>query len=70
MNIFRRIVRLGEHDLRTAEDHLDVPVADEEPHEDFSMKWKINDIAIVYLQHDVNFNGELKFKARREFISN
>lgn len=57
-------MRLGEHDTRTTEDgdHQDIPVADEEPHEDFSLKWKMSDIAMVYLAHDVVFNGKIPKK--------
>lgn len=54
-------MRLGEFDTRITSDgeHQDIAVVDEEPHEDFSMKWQINDIAIVYLERDVVFNGKL-----------
>lgn len=57
------MVRLGEHDTRIMTDgeHQDIPVADEEPHEDFSMYRQINDIAVVYLERDVVFNGEKKY---------
>lgn len=57
-----RFVRLGEHDTTTTTDgeHQDVSVVDTEIHEFFSVKWKINDIAVVYLAHDVTFNGELQ----------
>lgn len=65
-----QFARFGEHDTRKTSDgvHQDVPVAHTESHDGFSWKWKINDIAIVYLAHDVAFDGEtniLNFKFDR-----
>lgn len=59
MKPYLTVVRLGEHDTRTTTDgkHQDIRVIKDEPHEEFSRQFKINDIAIVYLE-DVTFNGE------------
>lgn len=57
----RRFVRLGEHDISTEDDeHQDFPVVHVERHASFSPKWKINDIAVLYLQRDVEFDGASK----------
>lgn len=56
------MVRLGEYNTSTTEDgqHLDVDIADAEAHTNWSLRWLINDIGMVYLDEDVVFNGEKK----------
>lgn len=56
----RRFARLGY--TRTTKDgeHQDIPITYQKSHEDFSRKLKIHDISMVYLAHDVKFNGKLK----------
>lgn len=60
--IVRAFVRLGEYDTGTDDDgpHTDVDVAEYLQHEDFDRKSLENDIALIYLEHDVNFNGKRK----------
>lgn len=58
-NIWRSFVRFGEHDTRTTESvQVDVKVSSFKSHEEYD--GLTNDIAIVYLKHDVPFTGELK----------
>lgn len=58
IEIHRRVVRLGAHDLRT-DDILqqDMLVARSVPHENHEPNFKINDIAIVHLLGDAEFSG-------------
>lgn len=55
-------VRLGEHNTLTTDDgdHVDVPIKDVQMHENYKWLSQINDIAIVYLKHDVDFTGKLE----------
>lgn len=57
----RSFVRLGEHDLSTTDDGevQDVKVIKSQPHEKYNKKDGTNDIAILYLEHDVNLTSEL-----------
>lgn len=50
-------MRLGEHDVRTKTDgpHLDVLIDRVDRHKNFSDM--INDIAILTLEHNVDFTG-------------
>lgn len=50
-------MRLGEHDLTTTDDgpHEDIKITHVEKHSEYSAR--INDIAIIYLEHDVTFTG-------------
>lgn len=52
---------MAEHDLTTTEDgpHLDVDVAYVDDHEQYDADLDINDIAMVYLENDVEFTGKL-----------
>lgn len=53
-------VRLAEHDTRNDEDtkHKDVQVIRTERHANYD--FYINDIGMLYLEHDVEFSGKLK----------
>lgn len=53
------MARLGEFDTRTTSDgqHLDVYIEKAVGHDDFSLEWLVSDIAMVYLEDDVSFNG-------------
>lgn len=55
----RHVIRLGEHDLLTSEDgpHLDVDVGRAEMHEKYDEDLDVNDIAMIYLEDDVEFTG-------------
>ena len=58
LKINRKFVRLGEHNLTLNDgQHLDVPIARSFPHAKFHKILKTNDIAILYLKHDVDFTG-------------
>lgn len=59
MNPSLYMVRLGEHDLTTDRDgqHEDVRVTRGEAHEIYNKELGINDIAIVYLTRNVQYNG-------------
>lgn len=59
MNPSLYMVRLGEHDLQTQSDgkHEDVRVTHGDAHETYNKALGINDIAIVYLARDVQYNG-------------
>lgn len=54
---------MGEYDKRTESDgpHQDIKIADYETHSDHDDFIKINDIAMIYLEHDVEFTGENSF---------
>lgn len=67
----RRFARLGEHDTRTTKDgqHLDVPVAHYESHEDFSYRLKNFDISLIYLSYDVVFNGKMQMISISNFVA-
>lgn len=51
---------MGEYDTRTTTDgeHLDVHIEHVEIHENFSVIWSINDIGMVHLEQDIDFNGK------------
>lgn len=53
-------MRLGEYDLTTENDgiHADVGIVDVEVHEDYDDRIFMNDLAILYLEKDVKFNGK------------
>lgn len=55
----RNIVRLGEHELGTTKDgiHQDIPVVRVKQHKSFNSYLMTDDIAIVYLERDVEFTG-------------
>lgn len=57
--IFRNFVRLGEFNSREVIDgkFVDIDIVRQELHEKWNANLKINDIAIVYLAHDVIFTG-------------
>lgn len=61
MNPSLYMVRLGEHDLTTQADgkHEDVRVTHGDAHEVYNKELGINDIAIVYLANDVQYNGKI-----------
>lgn len=66
-------VRLGEHDTYEFEDdqRVDIDIDRVELHEHYVKTPKINDIAIVYLAHDVEFTGKLTlnlFKKNSNFL--
>lgn len=56
----KSFVRLAEHDTRTDEDtkHKDVRVIRSTRHANFDLY--VNDIGMLYLEHDVEFGGEYK----------
>lgn len=55
----RKFARLGEYDTRTEEDgvHVDVRIAQTKIHGHYDKKIFFNDIAMIYLAEDVEFNG-------------
>lgn len=55
------MVRLGEHDFANTNDgeHQDVKVIHVMQHEYYDKNLMINDIAILDLEHDVEFNGKI-----------
>lgn len=57
--IERKFARLGEHDLRNGDDgaHQDIPIARAVGHVSHDPVWKLNDIAILHLERDVEFSG-------------
>lgn len=52
-------VRLGEYDIRTTDDgpHETIRIRGARIHDDFDLVLGTNDIAIIYLARDVEFNG-------------
>lgn len=56
----RSFVRLGEHDLSTDTDGevQNVKVIKTQPHENYNKRDGTNDIAILYLEHDVNLSSK------------
>lgn len=66
---FLFMVRLGEHDFQdtTDKEYQDVLVRRSTPHEHFDLKLMINDIAILDLQSDVQFNGKIEFAVAKLF---
>lgn len=56
----RFVVRLGEYDLRTEDDgpHEDILIDRAVPHASYHELFGVNDIAMIYLEHDVEFNGK------------
>lgn len=69
--IHRNFVRLGEYDKTTTTDgqHQDIRFSHHEIHEEFDSFLKINDIAMIYLDHDVEFTGELKKSVKNQLFS-
>lgn len=62
MNYFpRKFVRLGEHDLRTTDDgpHQNIPIVRSVKHPQQYSYYKLNDIAVLHLELDVEFSGEI-----------
>lgn len=55
------MARLGEHDFEDSTDkgYEDVLVQRSVPHEHYDRSLMINDIALLYLEHDVRFNGKI-----------
>lgn len=60
---FRTFVRLGEHDVRHTHDgkHQDVKVVESTPHPKYNRTSLKTDIAMLRLEHDVEFTRELNF---------
>ena len=57
-----RHVRLGAHDLtKDNESQQDIPIASSLTHPDYNWQEKTNDIAILTLEHEVEFTGKLNF---------
>lgn len=56
------MVRLGEHDYASYSDKSakDIRVTRAVPHTQYNQRLMINDIAILHLGSDVDFNGKLK----------
>lgn len=56
------VVRLGEHDLSTLSDgpHQDVPICYIDEHEKYIDHLSVNDIAMVTLAEDVEFNDRIR----------
>lgn len=52
---------MGEHDLRNEDDgpHQDIPIARSVSHEHYNSATFLNDIAMIHLERDVEFSGEL-----------
>lgn len=67
------MVRLGAHDFTASDDenHEDVRVSSYVAHTQFDKSLMINDIAILHLNRDVQFNGKLYFSSflRNVFLS-
>lgn len=65
------MVRLGEHDLTTTFDgkHDDIRLTRAVPHAQYNAELMLNDIAILYMNRDVNFNGNVNFSHFLEEIS-
>lgn len=57
------MARLGEHDFEQTTDKNceDVLITRYTPHEHYDRSLMINDIAILDLDHDVQFNGKIDF---------
>lgn len=53
-------MRLGEYDTRTTTDgpHEDVRISKVQSHKDFDPDLYLNDIAIINLERNVEFNGK------------
>lgn len=56
----RSLVRLGEHDITSTDDGEveDVKVVRSLPHENYNKKDGTNDIAMLYLERDVEFTSK------------
>lgn len=63
LTLYRKVVRLGEHDIRTTDDgaHLDISPDRVESHENWNATLMISDIAVVYFKDDIEFNGRLSY---------
>ena len=60
---FRQLVRLGEHDLSSANDGanpMDFPIIERIVHEDYVPNLILNDIAILKLRDTLRITGKLK----------
>ena len=59
IEIRREFARLGEHDVRAPDDGIrdDVTIIHSERHENYNSNSKVNDIAMLYLERDVEFSG-------------
>lgn len=57
------MVRLGEHDFEDKTDnaYVDVRIRRSTPHEHYDRSLMINDIAMLDLENDVQFNGKMDF---------
>ena len=68
--IDRFLIRLGEFDTKTSKDepHLDFWIDKSEKHEEHNENLRINDIAIVHLLRNVEFNGETFYPATTFFL--
>lgn len=56
----RKFVRFAEHDIGTQSDgpHEDIPIYKAIKHGQHNDDSKVNDIAMIYLERDVEFSGE------------
>lgn len=80
ITLFRVQVRLGEHDTASTHDGptVDVDVVRIEKHDRYNKPYMTNDIAMLYLEHDVEFTSHIKPIclpldppiAERDFIGN
>lgn len=57
---------MGEHDIRTESDgkHEDVLIADSKRHPQYDSWHAVYDIGMIYLEHDVIFNGKIKSREK------
>lgn len=62
IQIERKFVRFGEHDTRTDDDgpHQDFQIARAVRHEKFKSPQKTYDIAIIHIERDVEFSGNIR----------
>lgn len=69
MNNALYMVRLGEHDYasQSGTAREDVRVSRRVPHSQYDSRLMINDIAILHLARDVNFNGKLNIFNMKKF---
>lgn len=60
-SIRRYVVRLGEYDLNSEDDglHEDILIDRAVPHTSYHKFFGVNDIAMIYLEHDVVFTGNV-----------
>lgn len=57
-------------DTKTTADgaHLDVNITGFDKHKGYEDLYKLNDVAVVYLQHDVIFNGNFEITFLHHFV--